>query len=149
LPTQNFSISGSLSVYQLFLEYFRGNITINDVQKYFSTKNFNCENFPNFLSGKTKKKFYVDIRNLIFPPCKAGEDHGDVHKSEIKDMGSIYYLTALYRFGILKGSGFHYDVQYAKDRLGKVKFKCAKEGEITASNQTHANIYLNDSVRFQ
>ena len=143
LPIYNFLINHH-ELYDIFLKYFLGELTEKDLDQYFVLKSFNCTNFPNFLKGKTKKKFYVDKRNLIFPPCRTNENHGNV--SEKRE--GIFYLTSFYRFGILKGAGFHYDVQYAKTKLGHLEFKCTQKGEVISSNETHANIYINDVVRF-
>lgn len=144
LPTRNFEIAYQGGVYNLFLNYFLNQISLDMVETHFLSKNFNCENFPNFLTGKARKKFYVDKRNLIFPQCRPNEAHGRY----IGGDDALNYLSAYYRFGELKGCGFHYDVQYAKKDLSGTEFVCLPKWErITATHQTHANIYLNDAVR--
>lgn len=88
-----------------------------------------------------------DDRSLFFIPCKPQEEHGNATINTSAGSG-LKYLQANYRFGVYLGSGFHHDVQYNGKALGRTQFHCSSAGKVLSNNETHANIYLNEHIRF-
>lgn len=154
LPIYNFKLEEK-TVENLFKGIFWRDISVGEIESEFSSKKYTSDTLPSMLSAKQKKYFYTDKRGLVFPPCKPTEQHGRLYldektKSDKLSPGtSNFYLSAFYRFGFLKGSGFHYDVQFpCGKQIKNEEFFCQRKKEIikcTAAD--HINVYLNDAIR--
>lgn len=145
MPPLNFHVGLGRRARDVFESWALGTMSDEELRACFKEKDFNMEKLPVFLKGKKRKKFFVDVRGLVFPPCRPNEEHGNLSVDGTSD--SFIYLSAFYRFGWLKGAGFHHDVQYPKSSLGKTSFACSRAGDVCCNGESHANIYLNDVVR--
>lgn len=148
LPIYNFETSTE-SAEALFMDFYSGKKTLQELQGAFPRKKFNSGDLPHVLHGTQRKVFHMDKRELVFPPCKPTEEHGDIHELPVDGRKNNHsLLAAFYRFGILKGSGFHYDVQRTGDKKLNTVFYCKKrEQQIQCAREKHVNIYLNDFIR--
>lgn len=148
LPIYNFRTEGE-EAERLFMDFYSGKKTIQELQVFFPQKKFNSENLPGVLHAKQRKNFHIDSRGLVFPPCKPDEAHGDVQELAEEDPHVNHsLLAAFYRFGVLKGSGFHYDVQHPNGKNINDTFYCKKTNRsIPCNNRKYVNIYLNDFIR--
>ena len=150
LPPGNYQVAARNTI-EIFRGFYRGIYTVDELEKFFPTKKFNKSNLSKVLKGKMHHDFFIDDRKLVFPPCKPTESHAEAHEEDLQKYGPRYFLSSLYRFGIHKKTGFHHDVQFAfgKKLHSGVVFFCGKKNERTeCAGQTHANIYMNDYVRF-
>ena len=148
LPIYNFETSTE-SAEALFRDFYSGEKTLTEVQDAFPRKKFNSDKLPHVLHDKQRKIFHIDKRGLVFPPCKPTEEHGNIQElPEDSRQDNHSLLAAFYRFGILKGSGFHYDVQRTDSKELNTTFYCKKrEQQIQCTREKHVNIYLNDFIR--
>lgn len=144
LPAMNYYVERGKVASAIYHKIFIENINQN-FEGLFRKQRFNKSNCQ-ILHGKKKAHFFVDARDLIFPPCSPPQCHGNPNAT-LTDQEYTTYLAGYYRFGILKECTFHYDVQYANRPLGATSFDCPCRGGVKAKNASHANIYLNDFVR--
>ena len=129
LPNRNFIVE-SKSFSKLLYKFYFGNLD---------------KNIFNSIKKNTEFRCYEDSRNLVFPVTKMNEGNLRYKKSE---MTPRHFLGGIYRFGMLWGAGFHFDVKHiSKPTLNGYKFTCSVNGEIEKKGITHVNIYLNDFVR--
>lgn len=148
LPIYNFETSTERAE-ALFMDFYSGKKTLQELQDAFPRKKFNSDKLPHVLRGTQRKIFHIDKREIVFPPCKPTEKHGDIQEMpEDSRQNNHSLLAAFYRFGILKGSGFHYDAQRTDDKELNTVFYCKKREEnIKCTKEKHVNIYLNDFIR--
>jgi hypothetical protein len=129
LPNKNFAV-GNKDFSELLYEFYFGNLD---------------ENIFNNIKKNTELRCYEDSRNLAFPATKMNEGNLRYKKSEVAPR---HFLGGIYRFGMLWGAGFHFDVKHiSKPTLNGYKFTCSVNGEIERKGITHINIYLNDFIR--
>lgn len=120
LPPSNFYIDRQSLMRDFLIGLIRGGFSCLGMEG-FNLKKFNSSNLPNFLSGKKKIDAYLDVRGLVFPPCKDDQCHALPRaissEGDVSEMRRV--LNCLYRLGIPIYDGFHYDVQReGRDTLG-------------------------------